>query len=148
MPAGERRVAIDMESGAVARTAAGALLPLSSLPGLSRRSLDHRAVDPRDEPGGDEEGGRADVGANGIKTTVPFIVIRAIADPAERAVPPWVMQAVTTDGRTAVRPVLSHLGRKPGDLPALVRLALDARAAMRTLRRVAALAGPFLAFDR
>ena len=96
-------VAVDMESGEVARAAAAAAMP--------------------------------------------FLVVRAIADPADRAVPAWVMQAVTADGRTAIRPVLSHLGRNPGEVPAVVRLALDARAAMRTLRRVAALAGPLLAFD-
>jgi hypothetical protein len=118
-------VAVDMESGEVA-------LAADPSPSHYRRSL---PLPPR----GDGRGEGA---------ALPFIVMRAIADPAERTVPAWVMRAVSADGRTAILPVLSHLTRRPGQLPALVRLATDARAAMRSLRRVAALVGPLFAFDR
>ncbi|MFO1153464.1 MAG: purine phosphorylase [Rhodospirillales bacterium] len=78
---------------------------------------------------------------------IPFLVVRAIADPAERTIPAWVMQAVTADGRTRITPVVAHLARRPGDAAALFRLARDARAALRGLGRVATLAGPLLALD-
>ena len=89
-----------------------------------------------------------EVGRCAAAAGIPFLVVRAVADPAERAIPPWVMQAVTVDGRTRVRPVLAQIVRNPAVVPALVRLAGDARRAMRSLSRVAALAGPLLAFDR
>ena len=139
-------VAVDMESGAVARATAQpspsrwrGSLPLPAGEGEGEGPSTEAAAAALPLPAGEGEGEGA---------RVPFIVVRAIADPAERTVPAWVMQAVTADGRTLIAPVLSHLARHPGELPALIHLARDARAAMRSLRRVAALAGPFFAFHR
>ncbi|MCU0894356.1 MAG: purine phosphorylase [Rhodospirillales bacterium] len=78
---------------------------------------------------------------------VPFLVIRAIADPAERRLPPWLSAVIGADGRPLPRPLLTGLAAHPGDLPALLRLGGDARRALKALRRVAAGAGPLLAFD-
>jgi hypothetical protein len=160
-------VAVDMESGSVARAAhpspsrSRGSLPLPHAgegrgeDGLRRLKLTRRLLPlPHAGEGQGEGAFRGEPGAAlggdelNPRAAIPFLVIRAIADPADRAVPAWVMQAVTADGRTALLPVLSHLGRHPGALPALVRLAGDAQSAMRSLRRVAALAGPFFAFDR
>jgi hypothetical protein len=78
---------------------------------------------------------------------VPFLVIRAIADPAKRRLPPWLSAVIGTDGRPLPRPLLAGLAAHPGDLAALLRLGGDARRALKALRRVAAGAGPLLAFD-
>ncbi|MCU0895100.1 MAG: purine phosphorylase [Rhodospirillales bacterium] len=77
---------------------------------------------------------------------VPFLVIRAIADPAERRLPAWLSAVIGADGRPMPRPLLSGLAAHPGDLAALLRLGGDARRALNALSRVAALAGPLLAF--
>lgn len=74
----------------------------------------------------------------------PIIVIRAIADPAERAVPGWLEDSVDADGRPRKLTILSQLLRRPSDCAALVHLAFDYRKALRTLRCVALSAGPIL----
>ncbi len=73
---------------------------------------------------------------------IPFCVIRAIADPATRALPEWVSGAITADGKTRALPVLIGLARKPGELGNVARLAHDSRAAKWALRRVASLCAP------
>lgn len=77
---------------------------------------------------------------------VPFLVVRAIADPAQRRLPPWLGGVIGEDGRPRGLLLLASLAAHPGDLPALIRLAGDARRGLATLRRVAARAGPLLAF--
>jgi adenosylhomocysteine nucleosidase len=77
---------------------------------------------------------------------VPFLVIRAVADPAERRLPAWLSGVIGADGRPLPRPLLSGLATHPSDLAALLRLGGDARRALKTLRRVAAGAGPLFAF--
>lgn len=78
---------------------------------------------------------------------VPFLVIRGIADPAERRLPAWLSAVIGADGRPLPRPLLAGLAAHPGDLAALLRLGGDARRALKALRRVAAGAGPLLGFD-
>jgi hopanoid-associated phosphorylase len=77
----------------------------------------------------------------------PFLVVRAIADPAGRDLPAWLTATVRADGTTPIAAVLAGLLRRPLDLPALVALARDSRAASRSLSRVALLAGPLFQFD-
>jgi adenosylhomocysteine nucleosidase len=77
---------------------------------------------------------------------IPFLVVRAIADPAPRRLPPWLGGVIGADGRPRARTLVAGLAANPGDLPALIRLAGDARRGLATLRRVAARAGPLLAF--
>lgn len=66
---------------------------------------------------------------------VPFAVLRVIADPVHRALAPAATQGMRPDGAIDRLAVLSSLLRKPGQLPALTRNALDARAAHRALSR-------------
>jgi adenosylhomocysteine nucleosidase len=75
---------------------------------------------------------------------LPFVVIRAIADPADRALPAAARVALDAEGRVRMLAVLAGLLRRPRDLPALLRLARQGAAGLRTLRRVAARAGPGL----
>jgi adenosylhomocysteine nucleosidase len=64
---------------------------------------------------------------------VKFAVLRAICDPAERALPPAALAALDAEGTIAVRRVLATLFAQPGQLSALIRLAADAAAARRAL---------------
>jgi adenosylhomocysteine nucleosidase len=66
---------------------------------------------------------------------LPFAVLRAVADPAERALPPAALIGLDAAGRPALGRILLSLARHPGQLPALVRLAGDTRRALATLRR-------------
>jgi hopanoid-associated phosphorylase len=73
---------------------------------------------------------------------VPLAILRAVADPAERALPEAAVAGMGGDGRPAVRAMLAALGRDPLQLPALVRIAADARAAMAALSACMRLLGP------
>ena len=69
---------------------------------------------------------------------VPFLVIRAIVDTAQEDVPEVALSATRAgeDGPRFDR-LLATLARRPGELPALVRLASRYRAASRALAAVA-----------
>lgn len=71
----------------------------------------------------------AHAGARGL----PFAVCRAIVDPAWRTLPPAATAGLREDGTTALAPILRELARGPGQLPAMIRLAFDARAARASL---------------
>jgi adenosylhomocysteine nucleosidase len=86
---------------------------------------------------------RAAVAAN-----VPFLVVRAIADPWCRDVPAWLPGTIAEDGRPDLKAVLIGLLQRPWQLPRLAVLGLDFERAMRTLRRVALCAGPLFRFAR
>jgi adenosylhomocysteine nucleosidase len=66
---------------------------------------------------------------------IPFAVLRAVADPAERALPPAALIGLDAAGRPAIGRVLLSLARQPGQLPALLQLARDTRRALAALRR-------------
>lgn len=68
---------------------------------------------------------------------IPFVVLRAVADAAESAVPALALAGMAPDGRTRAWPVLRGLARHPGQLPALLRLAVEMRRALAALRRAA-----------
>ena len=72
---------------------------------------------------------------------LPFAILRAIADPAHRALPPAALVAMRADGGIDLAAMLGALAREPRQLPALARLALDARRAFAALVRVRALLG-------
>jgi hopanoid-associated phosphorylase len=76
---------------------------------------------------------------------VPFLAIRAVIDPLDQAVPEWLADVVDYRGRPRPRRLLAGLATHARDLPALVRLALNERAAAAALRGVALDAGPLLA---
>jgi adenosylhomocysteine nucleosidase len=66
---------------------------------------------------------------------LPFVVLRAVADPALRALPPAALVGLDADGRPAIGRVIAALARRPGQLPALLQVARDTRRAMLALRR-------------
>lgn len=65
---------------------------------------------------------------------VPFVVLRAVSDPAGQALPSVARVALKPGGRVDTGAVAMALVRRPSEWPAVLRLALDTRAAMATLR--------------
>lgn len=68
---------------------------------------------------------------------VPFLALRAVADPAGRAVPPSALAGLRPDGTTDVPAIMRALAARPKELLGIVRLAGDYRRAERRLRDVA-----------
>jgi adenosylhomocysteine nucleosidase len=66
---------------------------------------------------------------------LPFAVLRAVADPADRAVPPAALTALDAKGAVTLGRVLVSLVHQPGQLAALLALARDAVRARRSLLR-------------
>ena len=65
-----------------------------------------------------------------------FMAIRAIADAADRALPPPALDAVAPDGSTRVLSTLFKAARAPKHFPALVKLGRDSDAALGALGAV------------
>jgi hopanoid-associated phosphorylase len=74
---------------------------------------------------------------------LPFVVIRAVADPVHRTLPEAARGVVSADGRTDVKAVMRSLAREPQQLVSLMRLGLDARRAQSALRSSRSLLGEF-----
>ena len=72
---------------------------------------------------------------------LPFVVVRVVADPAERQLPHAATVGMRADGRVDVAAVLTSLARDPRQVPGLIRTALDARAAFAGLLRSRKLLG-------
>jgi hopanoid-associated phosphorylase len=73
---------------------------------------------------------------------IPFVVLRAIADPASRELPPAALVPLDDDGNPAIGQVLASVLRRPRQLPTLLGVAREARQALQ------ALAGPAHALNR
>lgn len=73
---------------------------------------------------------------------IPFVVLRAIADPATRELPPAALLPLDEAGRPALGQVLASVMRRPRQLPSLLAVAREARQALQ------ALAGPAAALNR
>jgi adenosylhomocysteine nucleosidase len=86
------------------------------------------------------------VAAVASEAKIPFLVLRAIADPADQVVPQVAREALRPDGGIRIRATFGGLLRQPGDLMALIRLARQSTLALAALRRGARLAGPRLGF--
>jgi adenosylhomocysteine nucleosidase len=72
---------------------------------------------------------------------LPFAVLRAVCDPADRDLPPAALLALNEAGAIGLRRIAASVWRHPGQLRGLLRLAADAAAARRALlRHVARLA--------
>jgi len=83
------------------------------------------------------------VAAAAARAQIPFVILRAIADPAERNLPPAALVPLTDEGQPSVRVLMSILSR-PYQVPALIRLAQETRIALRALRRGGAALGEAL----
>ena len=64
---------------------------------------------------------------------LPFAVLRAICDPAERDLPPAALSALSDAGAIGFLRVIGSVVARPGQLPALLALGRDAAAARRAL---------------
>jgi len=78
---------------------------------------------------------------------LPFVVLRAIADPADQALPRAATVALGPDGEVRLLALARALLERPAELPALLRLGRQSSRALAALRRVVLLAGPELAFS-
>lgn len=81
-----------------------------------------------------------------VRHNLPFAALRAISDPAERALPPSALVGMTADGETNAGAVMRSLARRPRDLPGLIRAGLDVRKATAALLRGRERLGPLLGF--
>ena len=77
---------------------------------------------------------------------LPFAVFRVVADPMTQALAPATFRGMRSDGTVNQRAVLGSLLRAPGQLPQLLRNALDARRALRALSRGRRFLGPGLGY--
>ncbi len=75
---------------------------------------------------------------------LPFLVLRAVGDPAGRAIPRSALAGMGPDGESRVGAVVGALMLRPWELPALLALARDTGRATSALRRAAALGGAVL----
>jgi len=75
---------------------------------------------------------------------VPFAAVRVVVDPVERTIPRSALAGSMPDGTISPLAVLRSLARNPADLPGLIRMTLDTRAARATLLRGRNLLGPSL----
>jgi adenosylhomocysteine nucleosidase len=75
---------------------------------------------------------------------VPFAILRAVSDPAERDLPPLVLKAVDSNGGVDALAVVGGLIRSPGQFSGLRAAARDSAAAFRALKRGGLLPGLFL----
>jgi hypothetical protein len=75
---------------------------------------------------------------------LPVAAIRVITDPSARALPAVAVASMRPNGTTDIAAMLRFLVRQPSQLPALLRTALDARAARASLLRGPELLGPGL----
>ncbi|HZZ90212.1 MAG TPA: hypothetical protein VFE13_17920 [Caulobacteraceae bacterium] len=76
---------------------------------------------------------------------VPFAVLRAVSDGADRALPHAAQVGLGADGRPAIGRVVASLRDNPGQIVALVRTALEAEDAFHALERARQVLGPRLA---
>jgi hopanoid-associated phosphorylase len=77
---------------------------------------------------------------------VPFAVFRVIADPVSQGLSKAASLGMRTDGTVNRRAVSGSVLRAPGQLPLLMRNAIDARIALRALSRGRRLLGPRLGY--
>ena len=83
-----------------------------------------------------------EVAAVAAEAGLPFLVIRALADPYDQVVPQVAREALRPDGRVRLQGMLGGLFRERGGAMALLRLTRQSARALLCLRRAAALAGP------
>lgn len=86
-----------------------------------------------------ESFGVAEVAA---QSGVPFLALRAIADPARRTIPAWLLDGIAEDGTIRAEKVARGLFLRPWTVWELIGLARENGRALKSLRRVAVRLGP------
>jgi hopanoid-associated phosphorylase len=66
---------------------------------------------------------------------LPFAIARNVSDASDRSLPKAAQAGMKADGGMDVGAVIKALARDPGELPALIRTALEAEVAFRALLR-------------
>ena len=84
------------------------------------------------------------VAAAAAEYRLPFIALRAIADPAKRSIPTAARAGLRANGYIDPLGVIGRLLSRPEEVPSVVSLTFDVRAGLRALCRVAVLGGPNL----
>jgi adenosylhomocysteine nucleosidase len=64
---------------------------------------------------------------------LPFAVLRAVADPAERNLPPAALVALKEDGSLDIIRLMHSIVRQPWQIPGLIAVGRDAKAARKAL---------------
>jgi adenosylhomocysteine nucleosidase len=82
------------------------------------------------------------VGAIAEKARIPFMVIRAVADPVGCSIPNWVFGNISEHGRPHYGALLAGLATHPWDFNKLLLLNHYSNLALRSLRSVANRLGP------
>lgn len=86
------------------------------------------------------------VGRAASQHGLPFAILRIVADPADRTLPPAALAGLKTDGSPAIAAILWSLLRQPAQLPALLQLAGDSKQALNALLGSRLTLGPGLGF--
>lgn len=81
------------------------------------------------------------VAAYATAKNLPWGSLRAICDPATRALPPLATQGLKADGGIDFAATLKSVARDPSQIPALIRTGLDTAIAVAALRRARRLLG-------
>ena len=66
---------------------------------------------------------------------IPFMALRAIADPAWHGLPAAALLPLDEHGRPRLGAVFGSIMKKPGQIPGLIVTAFDTRAALKALLR-------------
>ena len=69
--------------------------------------------------------------------TLPFLIIRVIADPVNMNLPQAINYSLNDQGEMVLRKLLLFLFLHPGELPGLIKLGLHFNAAKKTLKSIA-----------
>jgi hopanoid-associated phosphorylase len=88
-----------------------------------------------------------EVAAIAAAAGLPFLVLRALADPHDQAIPQIAREALRPDGRIRLRATLGGLIRQPGELIALLRLASQSAQGLTSLRRAGRVLGPRVGYE-
>lgn len=76
------------------------------------------------------------VAAVAAKAGRPLLVVRAVADPAERSLPAFLAGAIDARGHSRLRPVLAQLIKDPSALGPLLQLRRDLQRAVASLEKL------------
>lgn len=75
---------------------------------------------------------------------LPFVAFRVISDPAQRALPPLALKAITPQGDVDIKEIALGLLQAPGQIAGLIRAGIDSQAAFKRLSGCRPLLGPLL----
>lgn len=78
---------------------------------------------------------------------VPFLVVRAVADPSVRTLPRWITSTIDDRGQPNIASILAGVISHPSEILSLIFLAGDSAKGHRALRRFVFRIGPFFGFD-